>query len=199
MPTASAGDPAARPYAEALFGIGLDEKQVEAFGDELDGFASVLRSDPQIREFFASYRITPEAKIAFLQKNLSGKASPMVVNFLKLLARRGRFSALDDIRTVFSGMLDEHLGRVRTRLTTPAAPTPAELDAVRGAVKAKLGKDAVIESVVRPELMGGFVLQVGDSVVDASLKTRLRNLQSRLQTAAAGDIQARADVLAKLS
>lgn len=199
MPSVSAGDPAAKPYAEALFELGLEAKQVEQFGDELDGFVSVVKSDPQVREFFRSFRISPETKIAFLDKNLAGKVSPLVLNFLKLLADRGRFYAIEDIRNAYSAMLDRHLKRVRTRLTTPAAPTDSELEDVRRAVKEKLGKDAIVETFVRPELLGGFVLQVGDLVVDASVAQSLRSLGRKLQATGRADIQARADTLAKLT
>lgn len=191
-------DPVSKPYAEALFALADEAGTLEPTAEELDGFVAALSADPRLNEFFNGFRAAPEQKAEMLDRVLGGKVAVHTLNFLKLLAKRGRFWALPDIRTAYGRLLDIKLNRVRARLLTAAPPGDAELGAVRSAIRDRLGKDAVIETVVDPDLLGGFVLQVGDTVVDASVAQRLRAMRRKLLDRAAADIHTRADQLGAL-
>lgn len=193
MPASVATDPAARPYAEALFELGQDEKRHEEIAAEMDGFIAVLRSDPKVREFFRSFRIPAATKIEFLDRVLAKSLSPTFLNFLKVAAKRARFILIEDVAVVYNELLDVRLGRVHCRLTTAVEPAVEEVQAVRDAVKAKVGKLAVLETRVKPELIGGFTLELGDSLVDASVSTRLARLRRNLLERATLEVQTRGD------
>jgi len=188
---ASHREPAAKPYAESLFELARDDRKLDDVAQELDGVVEVVRTDPEIREFFRSARIRPEAKLAFLDKLLGGKVDTVFLNFLKVLTKHGRFHALEDVRSVFHEMLDVHAGRVRAKLHTAAKASDAEVENVRRFVKTKTGKDAIVENIVRPSLIGGFVLVVGDSLVDASVSTRLSRMRTGLLERGVSEIRNR--------
>jgi F-type H+-transporting ATPase subunit delta len=195
MPATVVTDPAARPYAEALFELAREADRLDEVAAELDGFLAVLRGDPTAREFFRSFRIQKAEKSAMLDKVFAGRLSETFLNFLKVTAARGRFPVIEDVGVVFHDLLDRHSGRVRARLATAVEPSAAELDAVRQAVRQRTGKEAVLQTAVKPELIGGFVLELEDSLIDASVATRLARLKAALLERGAGEVQTRAEEL----
>jgi F-type H+-transporting ATPase subunit delta len=192
-------DPASATYARTFFELAVEDGRAEQVAEEIDGVSAVIAADPETRLFLESTRIRPEVKYGVIDRAFTGRVSDPVRNGLKVLVRRDRFYLFDEIRTAYHRRLDEHLRRVRALLVTAVPATESDLEAVKAAVREKIAKEAVIETRVDPALLGGFVLQVEGSVIDASVAQRLRSLRNRLMTAGQADIQARADKLLAVS
>jgi F-type H+-transporting ATPase subunit delta len=192
-------DPASATYARTFFELAVEDGRAEQVAEEIDGVSAVIAADPETRLFLESTRIRPEVKYGVIDRAFTGRVSDPVRNGLKVLVRRDRFYLFDEIRTAYHRRLDEHLRRVRALLITAVPATESDLEAVKAAVREKIAKEAVIETRVDPALLGGFVLQVEGSVIDASVAQRLRSLRNRLMTAGQADIQARADKLLAVS
>lgn len=178
---AVAGGSVARRYARALFGIGVDAGRFEELGRELGEFAAVWADSPELRQTLENPVFKPEQKRAVLQQILPRVApTPEVQRFVLLLLDRRRIILLPAIARAYQALADEHVGRVRARVTSAEPLTQAALDRVRRSLEQRTGKKVVIDTAVDPELIGGLVARVGDLVLDGSVRTQLEDLRTKL-------------------
>ena len=177
-----------------------NSERVAALVGELEEFvADVLNTYPKYEKILASGLISEEEKCELLDRAFGGGASGngamsrLVLNFLKVLARHGR---LDCIRPVVRGVRSQYersLGLVRVTVTTP---TPVSDDLARrlaAEIAPLAGGDPILETRVDPELIGGIVVRVGDTIYDASIQTQLKNLREQLVQRSSHEIQSRRD------
>lgn len=167
----------ARRYAAALFeaSAGKGEQLRQELGDAYRRLAPSL-------ETLKNPTVAPAAKKELAAKNAGG-ASERTLNFLKLLIDKKRMGLLPIIVSDFGRLLDENAGRVRAQVRSAAELGPQELDLLAKRLKAVAGKDVVVEAKVDPELLGGVVVRMGDTVLDGSIQGQLRQLKARLTEA----------------
>jgi F-type H+-transporting ATPase subunit delta len=169
----------ARNYADALLAA-LGDDAGPAL-DELDEIvADVVHSQPRFAELMASPSLGTADRDRILVELFDGKANPILVNFLRVLNRHGRINLLATIAGRARAEWDRKQGR---RPVTVKSAVPLD-DAQRGALEGRLSKligaTPVLTLEVDPSLIAGLVVQVGDDVYDASVRTRLRRLRDRL-------------------
>jgi F-type H+-transporting ATPase subunit delta len=170
-------NPLGRVYAEALFGIAKEQGQVDGVGAELQEFLSLVHDDREIAVFLESPVLEPEDKVRILQKALANVASDTVTDFLCLLVRKRRIEALSVIVEAYGGLADEHAKRTRVEVHT-AAPLPERLhDEIESLLRSSLRRD---QAEVRPEILGGAVVAIGDRVYDGSVRNRLTQFRRTL-------------------
>ena len=170
-------------YAQALLNAtgasgkpGADGK-AEAILSELDSFViEVLDKLPHLEDLFNSALVGDDKKAELVDRLLKGRASPTFLNFLKTLASHGRLGILRSIHRVAQKLLDEERQIVRVEVAT-ATPLDGELkNRLAESVRTMFGRTPVLDVQVRPELIGGLVLRVGDTVYDGSIATQLRTI-----------------------
>ncbi len=174
-------------YAEALAGAAEEKGLVVEVGAEIAGFAAAFRADRRLRAFFLSGAIRREAKARTIDRVFRGRASDTFADFLHVLLKRQRFWAIPDVAEAYAVLLDRRMGRVPVTLTTAAPVEPADLAAWRARLQAALGKEPVLWHQVKPSLVGGAVVRVGDVVADGSVRRRLLELRARIR--ATGSLQ----------
>ncbi len=171
----------ARRYARALFGIGVDAGTFEALGQEIGDLASLWTSSADLRELLENPVFRPDEKRKVLEQVLPRVAPTGEVRRLALLLlERRRIMLLPAIASAYRDLADAHTGRVRARVTSAEPLTPAAADRVRRALEERTGKKVIVENAVDPSLIGGVVAQVGDLVLDGSVRTQLADLRSKL-------------------
>ncbi|MGB1396218.1 MAG: ATP synthase F1 subunit delta [Planctomycetota bacterium] len=175
--------PAALAYASAMLQVGTAQGDASAYGDQLNAVAHAISDDAQLRVFIESPKISRENKKAALQAALAGKVAEPVLNLLKLLIDRGRQFLVEDIANTYGELEDVAAGRVKATITS-ATEIPAEQrDALVASIKSKTGREVVATEVVDGGLLAGLTIQVGDLVVDGSLRSHLQRVrQEVLQT-----------------
>ncbi len=175
--------PAALAYASAMLQVGTAQGDASAYGDQLNAVANAISDDAQLRVFIESPKISRENKKAALQAALAGKVAEPVLNLLKLLIDRGRQFLVEDIADTYGELEDVAAGRVKATITS-ATEIPAEQrDALVASIKSKTGREVVATEVVDAGLLAGLTIQVGDLVVDGSLRSHLQRVrQEVLQT-----------------
>jgi F-type H+-transporting ATPase subunit delta len=171
-----------RRYARALVSLGKDEGQVERFGADLAAFTAALdtgggdlraaMSNPGLT--IAERRGLLDRVIGRLDLHLHSRS------FLRILVEKNRFDALDGIAASYAQMADELAGRVRVDVRSAQALDADETRRVESVLAQATGKRVVVRWQVDPSLIGGVVAQVGDRVIDASIKARLRDLERSL-------------------
>ena len=181
-------------YARALLGAAERSGQRAAVVEEFDALiADVLDRFPRLETVWASVLVSPEDKAGLIDRVLGGRMSPLVLNFLKVVARHGRLDCLRAIHAEAHVLYDKLTNRIRVRLTT-AAPLSAELvSSITENLRSKLGGQPVLEQVTDPELIGGAVLRLGDTVYDGSIANQLKDLRQQVIDRSAHEIQSRRD------
>lgn len=175
--------PIARPYAEALVEIGVEKGVLETFKEDLEFVAAFLRETPEFHAFYDSPRIDRGVKRKVIRKAFGGRLDDRIVSLLELLVEKSRQFYLPSIVETFIELYDERTGRVGVRMTTARPIDEGRVRAVTERLTRILGKEVHLETELDPELLGGIVLHVGDTVVDGSLKSRLEALSKKMRYA----------------
>ena len=177
------GETVARTYAEALFDLAERHEGAATFGEAVDAVAELLDSQPGFRTFLATPRIPVGEKRRVLQDALGNHGPRSFVHFLLVVLDRGRQRLLPAIAREYRKLLDDHLGRVRVDVRV-ARPVDEDTEReMAGRLSDLLGRTALPEIRVDPEILGGGVFRVGDVVYDGSVRRRLRGLRKRLMAA----------------
>jgi F-type H+-transporting ATPase subunit delta len=173
-------DPAAlaATYAEALAEAAESRGALEETGASLAAFAQAWERERDLQAFFLSAAVPREAKRAALER-LRRLSGDLVADFLQVLLGRSRMSLLPEAAAALRALLDRRLGRVPVVLETATEAAASDVEAWRGRLRAVLGKEPVLAHRVRPALIGGAVIRVGDVVADGSVRRRLREVRDR--------------------
>jgi F-type H+-transporting ATPase subunit delta len=176
------GNIVARRYAKALFALGVKEKAADKFGKDLEGLAGAMSAAPELLKLFKSPSFNTHEKKSVL-KDVVAKLdmAPLSVNFLSVLADKGRLDCLPDIQKTYSELLDETSGVVRGKLTTAMELPGKRQKDIKTTLEKKSGKKLVLDFGVEPAILGGVVLRVGDKVLDASLRAQLQLLKEQIK------------------
>lgn len=161
-------------YAKALLAAAEKSGTAQSLLDELGSLVQdVLKQQPKFAAALASPRIATEEKLGLLDNVFSGRVSPELLRFLKVVARHERLGALAEISREYRKQYNEKHQRVEAVVTT-AEPLPDDLrDSVLQSLQAKLGQQVDLVLRTDADLLAGMVVRVGDTVYDASLANRL--------------------------
>ncbi len=181
-------------YAEALLGAAEAAGKTDEVLADLDGLVGeVLVRFPQFEAALYSVRISHDEKCGMLDRVLGGRLSPLTLNFLKVVSRHGRLECLRVIHRQARRMIDRQRGRVHVRLTT-AAPLDKALAAQLGdRLQEFLGAEPIVHTQTDPNVIGGMVVRVGDTVYDGSVANQLQQLREQMVDRSAHEIQSRRD------
>lgn len=173
----------ARSYAEALFDLGERHGAHDDMAQGLAAMSALLESDPRIRGFLETPKLSVEDKRAALRSALSGRVSPMFLNFVLVVLRKRRQRLLHEIGDAYRVLLDEKLGRLHVDVQL-AHEADAELERqIVDELTRIFGRTVIPTFSVDPSLMGGILVRAGDQVLDGSLKHRLISLRHQLHEA----------------
>ncbi len=172
----------ARRYARALVELGQKNGNIDQLGADLARFEGLLDlGDAQLRKALENPGITIGQKRGVIDAVLAKTDyHPLVKNFIRLLIDKGRFGHVSLIAAAYRDMADGLAGRVRATVRY-ARELPPELRAeVQATLAAATGMQVVVTWGVDPALLGGLVAQVGDRVIDGSVRARLDAMQDAL-------------------
>ena len=172
----------AKRYAASLVQLGNETGQIEGIRSELAEIDSFFSANPEILSAFANPALSIEQKKSVMQELVkSFSCSELVGNFLLLLVDKSRVECFSDIVETYETKADEHTGVLRPLITTAFELDPSQLDSIQGALEKKSAKKIVPRVTVDNTLLGGIVVQIGDTVYDSSVKTQLNRIQDLLQ------------------
>lgn len=178
-------------YAKALLGAAEKAGQTDLVVEELESFVKdVLDKLPRLRAALISPRIAHEEKAAMLDRALGGKMTPLLLNFLKVVSRHGRLGALHAVAAAAQRLHNEMRGRVAVLLKTAAPVSPALQDRIIQRLAQMLGKEIVLRTELDPEMLGGLIVRIGDTVFDGSLRARLVQMREAAVEKTAARFQA---------
>jgi F-type H+-transporting ATPase subunit delta len=165
-------------FAEAAFAVARDSNQLDPWLAALDQAAFGLNNDVA-GLYLSSPVVPPERKRAVLEELLPGIPAT-VHNFFGILAHRNHLDLLPEIARVFRRLLNEHRGIVVATVTTAVPIDEREQALIAARLGQRLGKQIALETRVDPSILGGVIAQIGDDVIDGSVRGRLERLRRRL-------------------
>jgi len=174
---------AARVYAEALFEAGKDRGKLDALQSQLGQFADAVDRNRDLQVFlFSPYLSTAEKKEG-LKRAVSG-AEPELSNFLELLIEKHRMPEIFRIRRELDELWKKENRRLDVTVVSAVELDPAVVEKIGREVERQTGEAVDLSSRVDDGILGGIVLQVGNMVLDASIRSRLEKLRKTVATAA---------------
>ncbi len=171
----------ARRYATALADVAIsrsDERQVLS---ELQAWATMLETNPQLKEVFANPTVPHDQKRRVLQELISRtRVSETTTAFLQVLLTNQRLAQLKDIVERLALILDERAGVVAAHVTT-ARPVPeAQQGALRDALSQVTGNSVRLSFSTDESIIGGLVARVGSTIFDGSVESQLQRLAAEM-------------------
>ncbi len=172
---------AAIRYAKALFALGREEQRLAPLRTELESLASFLEAHSELREALLTPLYPAEERKSVLREIANrAELSPLLVNFSAYLIDRRRLIDFDDIFAEFSRLADEDEGLVTAKVRS-ASPLDAEREErLKRALADRTGRRIRLDVELDPTLIAGAIAQVGDLVIDGSLRTQLGQLRANL-------------------
>ena len=168
-------------YGKALLGSAGDA--VDAIVAELEAVVKeCLNQHPALEQALSSPRISQEAKEAMLDRIFSGRVDARLLNFLKVLCRRGRIGSLRAIQVTATVMREEQLGRQRVTVTSAQPLNDEQRALIAAKFSETYGKQAVLIEKVDEKLLGGIILRIGDRVLDGSVLGKMDAIRSAVAT-----------------
>lgn len=174
---------AARVYAEALFDVAKDKGKLDAVRGELGQFVDAVDGNRELQVFFFSPYFSSAEKVAGLKRAVSD-ADAELLNFLELLIEKQRMPEIFRIRRQLDELWKQENRRIDVTVTSAVTLEPAVVEKVGEEIERQTGQKVDLSSRVDAEILGGIVLQVGNKVLDASIRSRLEKLRKSVAQAA---------------
>ena len=153
----------------------------------------VLGSDQGFTDLLCGDCLNRDEKLAIVQRVIAPQASVYFVNFLQVLIRHGRFGLIRLIRQLLERAQEELAGRRRVSVRTARALSERSRGRLQEQLRKTFGFEPILQESVDESLVGGLTIQVGDTIFDSSLRSRLKQLRGRLVEKALNEIQSRRD------
>jgi F-type H+-transporting ATPase subunit delta len=173
----------ARVYAEALFDVAKTRGKLDQIREELGQFADALHGDRELQVFFFSPYFSTAEKREGIEKAILG-ADPEFVNFLELLTEKHRMPVVFRIRRQFDDLWKKENRKLDVTVTSAIPLDPEVVGKIGTEIEEQTGQSVDLSSRVDDAILGGIVLQVGNMVLDASVRNRLEKLRKRVAEAA---------------
>jgi F-type H+-transporting ATPase subunit delta len=169
-----------RRYVKALFDVAHRQELVEQVGADLNALGAVLRGTPQLARVLRAPTIAPARKRALLRSVFGGRMNELTLRFLEMIVEKRREEILADAPPDFQRLSYEMLNILPAKVTSAVPLSAEERAALAAALGRRTGKRIELQEAVDPALIGGATLRIGDTIMDGSVRGRLRRLRERL-------------------
>ena len=167
-------------YSQAMFDIASEQKKLTEFGTELKKVRDTFQENPDLWKFLNHPLVPPQSKKETIQKVFAADVSPLVLQFIYVMIDRALEAAL---LLAIDGFIDlarraQHIEVAKVRVVKKL--TTAEETQLRTNLEKMTGKKIELLYYVDPSIIGGMVIQIGDRLIDGSLKRQLQDMQHML-------------------
>ena len=173
----------AQVYATALFEVASEHDVIDDVREQLGQFADELDENRDLQVFLFSPYFSSQEKKEGIRKIIDG-ADERFLNFLELLAERHRVPAIFRIRRAYDALWREENKLLPVTVTSAIELDEGLVEGLGKRIEEQTGKKVELTSRVDADVLGGLVLQVGNMVLDASIRNRLEQLRKQVAKAA---------------
>ncbi len=168
-------------YAKALLALGKEDGNYALYGRELQQLAEALAGSGEMAKVLVSLAYPEGLRRKVLSEILTRAGlSPLVNNFVQLLADKGRLGDFSDIAETYSLLADEERGIIHGSLVSATALSRQEVEAIRESLNKFAGRQVELTVEEDPSIIGGLIARLGDLSIDGSVRTQLAKLSEQL-------------------
>ena len=166
----------AQVYARSLFEVATEQDKLDLVKDQLGSFADALDENRELAIFFFSPYFSTQEKADGLSRAVEG-GDPAVVNLLLLMIENHRMPAIFRTRRAFDTLWKKANKRLPVTITSATELDDKSVAHITDAISAQTGQTIELTREVDPDVLGGLVVRVGNSILDASIRSRLERLR----------------------
>jgi len=171
----------ARRYAKAVFELGNKGGNLDKIGADLRSLAKAWKEAPELETTLASPAIRRGERKKLLDAIMQRIAvTPTTTNLMYLLLDGERMASVPAIARELDRMIEAKAGRVQAEIVSAKPLDPTQLSQITASLEKLSGKKVSVAHREDPDLLGGVVAKLGDTVYDGSLRTQLRNMRDEL-------------------
>ena len=168
-------------YANALADVALDQGAAEPAAKQLASFVAAYAQSAELRTFLASPAVSVQAKHAVIEKIAARLgASKIIRNFLFVIADHRRTQLIPEIINAFQQVLRQRQGVAEAQIASAVELTATQKKELAATLTRVTGKKIEPRYSLDPNLLGGVVVRIGDTIYDGSLRSRLNEMRARL-------------------
>jgi F-type H+-transporting ATPase subunit delta len=168
----------ARRYAQALFDLAAETGQQAAVRADVAALSRLIEDSPELTAFLAAHWLSARARSQTVEALFAGRLQPLTLRFVRFLDAKRRLALLGQVCVSFRDCDERSQGVLRGRLTAPFGMDAAEVATIQARLSARIRAEIRLTEDTDPQLLGGFRVQVVDTVYDLSLAARLRMMQA---------------------
>lgn len=168
-------------YATAVLNLSLERKMAEKVNDDMLLITETIANSKELKRLLSSPVVKAKAKRDALEKIFGKKISAIGLGLIDQLIENKRLPYLVDVAKQYTIIYNHHIGSQKALVTTAVPLTEKLKKKVLEKVKEIVGKEVTVENVVNPEILGGFILRVGDKQYDASFTGKLNKLRREFE------------------
>jgi ATP synthase F1 delta subunit len=172
----------AQVYSRALFEVALEHDKLDLIREQLGEFADALEADRDLQVFFFSPYFSTQEKKDGLKRAIEG-ADDEFLNFLELLVEKHRMPAIFRIRRQYDERWREENRLLPVQVTSAIELDKQVLEQIGERIGEQTGRKVQLTSQIDPDILGGLVLRVGNSILDASIRNRLEQVRRQVAKA----------------
>jgi ATP synthase F1 delta subunit len=169
-------------YARSLFEVAKEQNKLDTIREQLGAFADALDETRELQVFFFSPYFSTAEKQDGLDRAVSD-ADPILVNFLKLLIENHRMPVIFRVRRAYDALWEEENKLLPVSVTSAVELDKATVGQIGERIAEQTGQKIDITSTVDSDILGGLVVRVGNSILDASVRNRLEQLRKQVARA----------------
>ncbi len=166
----------AQVYGRSLFQVALEQGKLDELREQLAQFADAVDQNHDLAVFFFSPYFSTKEKQEALGRMLDG-ADPILLNFLKLLIENHRMPVIFRIRHEYERLWDEENKTLPVEITSAIALDEQTTESLGKTIGERAGRKVTLAARVDPDILGGIIIRVGNSILDASIRNRLEQLR----------------------
>lgn len=168
-------------YAAAVFEFASAEDDLARVEQELFTIAQTVESTPDLRSALTDPALPIDRKQAVINDLVGGRASKVTVNLVTMIAAQGRVADLSEVSRRLSQRTAASKGGQVAEVRSAVELDDATVQRLAAALSKQAGRPVEVRTVVDPDVMGGIVARIGDTVIDGSIRRRLDSLRQTLQ------------------
>ncbi len=171
----------ARRYAQALYEDALQNKCVDRVDDDIAMIQESIEGSSELNRFFEDPILTADNKLKVVKALFTDRVHDTTLGLLKLLVSKGRENIFTQIAGAYKAMRDDQLGIVEAKVRAALPLSASDEKKVAEGIETMTGKKVRLNTEVDPNILGGLIIRVGDTVYDGSVLHQLKTLRGRLE------------------
>ena len=169
-------------YANAVFELAQEQRAVDAVSADLASLRRAMETSSDLNRLVRSPVFGAEDQARALKAILEKMgASELSIKFVLLLAAKRRLFVLVQIIKQYESLVARSRGETEAEVIAARALNDAEINELKTALKAKLGKEPRLQTKVDPTLLGGLIVKVGSRMIDSSIRTKLMGIRAAMR------------------